>query len=231
MTNVVALGGGPSLLWFLTRGTGTAALLALGFTVALGVANKGAFSRFGLTAFAVDELHRYTAAVALLLLGTHILTAILDPFAGIGPLAAVVPGTTAYRPLWVGLGAVAFDLLLVVYLSSKVRLRLPYRLWRGLHWLAWPLYPLALLHAFGTGSDSRFGWFIIAALFSVGLVGAAALQRLLTSALSPTARYTALAALAAGGLVFGLWLIQGPLAPNWAKRAGTPQALLARSSR
>ena len=40
----------------------------------------------------------------------HVLTAVLDTFAPIRLLDAVVPFTGVYRPLWLGLGALAFDL-------------------------------------------------------------------------------------------------------------------------
>ena len=223
---MVALGGGPSLLWYLTRGTGTAALIALGAALALGVANLGAWPASRLPAFVVDELHRYLAAVALLLLAVHILTAVLDPFAGIGIAAAILPGTTSYRPLWLGLGAVAFDLLALIYLSSRIRLLIPYPLWKRIHLLAWLAYPVALLHAFGSGSDVRFPWFLLAALCSLALVGLACLQRIATSRLSADLRLGLIGGFAVALLLFAIWAVQGPLAANWAKRAGTPAQLI-----
>ena len=59
-------------------------------------------------------------------------------------LNAVVPFQTDYRPLWLGLGTVASDLLVALALTSLVRRRLGYRAWRGLHWLAYACWPVAL---------------------------------------------------------------------------------------
>ena len=54
----------------------------------------------------------------------HVLTTVPDSYAPIGWIAAVVPFTSAYRPFWLGLGAIAFDLLLAVTITSLLRARL-----------------------------------------------------------------------------------------------------------
>ena len=48
----------------------------------------------------------------------HILTSVLDSFAAIPLIDAVVPFTGSYRPLWLGLGALAFDLMIAVVITS-----------------------------------------------------------------------------------------------------------------
>jgi hypothetical protein len=40
----------------------------------------------------------------------HVLTTLLDGFAPIGVLDVVIPFHSAYRPVWLGLGTVSFDL-------------------------------------------------------------------------------------------------------------------------
>ena len=91
--------------------------------------------------------------VAVAFLVVHIATSILDGFAPIGLLDAVVPLHSAYRPIWLGLGAVAFDLMLAVTITSLVKRRIGYRTWRAVHWLAYLSWPVAVVHSFGTGSD------------------------------------------------------------------------------
>ena len=53
----------------------------------------------------------------------HILTSVLDSFAPISLIDAVVPFTGSYRPFWLGLGAVSFDLMLAVTITSLLRRR------------------------------------------------------------------------------------------------------------
>ena len=59
--------------------------------------------------------------------------------------------------------------------------RIGYRAWRAVHWLAYASWPFALVHGFGTGSGSRFGWLVLITLVCAGAVGAALAARLLRS--------------------------------------------------
>src|ERR1700730_10987108 len=47
--------------------------------------------------------------------------------------AAVIPFTSGYRTFWLGLGAIAFDLILALVITSLLRGRLSYRAWRAVH--------------------------------------------------------------------------------------------------
>ena len=71
----------------------------------------------------------------------------------------MVPFASTYQPFWTGLGAAAADLLLAVVVTSVVRIRLPWRLWRVLHFAAYVLWPVALVHGLGIGgADAALGW-------------------------------------------------------------------------
>ena len=50
----------------------------------------------------------------------------LDSFAPISLIDAIVPFAGSYRPFWLGLGAIAFDLLLAVTITSLLRRRIGY---------------------------------------------------------------------------------------------------------
>jgi sulfoxide reductase heme-binding subunit YedZ len=96
--------------------------------------------------------------VALVFLGLHVLTAVIDTYVHVGVLAAVLPFTSSFKTFWTGLGTVAVDLLLAVAVSSALRQRIAPRTWRGLHWLAYACWPLAMAHALGTGTDAGQLW-------------------------------------------------------------------------
>lgn len=70
-----------------------------------------------------------------------------------------MPFLGTYRPLWQGLGTVAFDLLIVVIVTSLLRHRLGLRVFRALHWTTYLLWPIALAHALGNGTDTGDLWF------------------------------------------------------------------------
>src|SRR6202035_3909137 len=107
--------------------------------------------------FVVDGLHRNISLLAMAFLVAHILTSVLDSFAPISLIDSVIPFTGAYRPFWLGLGAVAFDLLLAVTATSLLRQRMGFASWRAIHWLTYLSWPIALLHGIGTGSDVKGG--------------------------------------------------------------------------
>ena len=87
----------------------------------------------------------------------------LDAFAPISLIDAVVPFAGSYRPFWLGLGAIAFDLLMAVTITSMLRQRMGYASWRAVHWLTYASWPIALLHGLGTGSDVNSTWLLASA--------------------------------------------------------------------
>lgn len=217
----------PSPFWFITRGTGAISVVLLTLTVALGIGNVRR-TRIGRTPrFVLDSVHRSASLLALSFVVVHVLTTLLDGFAPITLLDVVVPFGSAYRPLWLGLGAVAFDLLIAIVITSLLRRRLGYRAWRATHWLAYASWPVALVHGLGTGSDTRTRWMLVLSAGCVAVMLAAVLWRV--SAGWPRHLGARLSAAGAAALVpLGLlaWLPSGPLAAGWAKRAGTPVSLL-----
>ena len=168
---------GPSAYWYLTRSTGSVALVLLTGAVVLGVIDVQRLSTPRWPRFLVDSLHRNVSLLAMVFLGLHILTSVLDSFASISLTDAVVPFAGSYRPFWLGLGALALDLLLAVTITSMLRQRVGFRSWRAVHWLSYASWPVALLHGLGTGSDVKSTWFLALSLACLAAVLVAALTR------------------------------------------------------
>jgi sulfoxide reductase heme-binding subunit YedZ len=223
---------GPSAYWYLTRSTGAVSLILLTLSVTLGVAGVSRFSSPRWPRFVLDSLHRNVSLLAIAFLLVHILTAVLDSFAPISLTDAIVPFGGSYRPFWLGLGAVAFDLLIAVALTSMVRRRLGYGAWRATHWLAYACWPIALLHGLGTGSDVKSTWLFALNVVCLATVGLAVGIRAITGWPDRArVRGAALGATAIFAAFLVLWLPGGPLGHGWASRSGTPTSLLAGSSK
>jgi DMSO/TMAO reductase YedYZ heme-binding membrane subunit len=218
----VTAAAGPSALWYLTRGTGLVTLLLLTASVVLGVLQV---QRWGSPRFVVVSLHRAVSLLVVAFLAAHVLTAVLDGFAPIRLVDAVLPFAGSYRPIWLGLGAVALDLIVALIVTSLLRRRLGLGAWRAVHWLAYGCWPVAVVHGWGTGSDTRTSWMLATTLACAATVLGAIAWRLASG--DARVRGTAMGATVAVSLIIGSWLALGPLADGWARRAGTPEALLA----
>jgi len=143
----------------------------------------------------------------------------------------VIPFTGSYRPFWLGLGALSFDLMLAVIITSLLRRRMGHATWRAVHWLAYASWPLALLHGFGTGSDVKSTWMLAISIGCLMAAIAAVLVRIAAGWPDHLARRSA-ALGGAGIFTLGLilWLPSGPLGKEWARRSGTPSTLLGHST-
>jgi sulfoxide reductase heme-binding subunit YedZ len=218
---------GGSAYWYLTRSTGAVALLLLTVAVALGVVDVRRWSSPRWPRFVVDSLHRNVSLLAMAFLGLHVLTSVLDSFAPISLLDAFVPFVGSYRPFWLGLGAVALDLLLAVTITSLLRQRIGFSSWRAIHWLTYASWPIALLHGLGTGSDVKATWLLGLGIGCLLVVLAAVLVRVASG--WPERLRLRRAALGGAGaftLFLLLWLPGGPLGAEWPRRSGTPSSLL-----
>lgn len=145
-------------LWYLSRATGLVDLVLFSVVVVLGVLQVARWSRPGWPRFVMLGLHRNASLLAVGLLAAHIVTAELDTFVHVGLASVVVPGASPYKPLWIGLGTFALDLMVVVTLTSLVRNRLGFRTWRAIHWMAYAAWPAAIFHTFGAGGDTNTKW-------------------------------------------------------------------------
>jgi sulfoxide reductase heme-binding subunit YedZ len=147
----------PSI-WYTVRATGIVALILLTATMVLGILTAGRLRTRTWPAFAQSDVHKWVSLLAMVFLGLHVVTAVLDTYVPVGWLATVIPFASPYRPLWTGLGTVGVDLMLAVAISSALRQRISARAWRTIHWLAYASWPVAMAHSLGEGTDASKLW-------------------------------------------------------------------------
>jgi sulfoxide reductase heme-binding subunit YedZ len=169
---------GVNVLWYVSRATGLLSLLLLTTVVVLGALTGGRAVSDRWPRFAVAALHRNLSLLTLTFVVVHVSTAIIDGYAGIAWLDAVLPFVSGYHPFWLGLGATAFDMFVALLVSSLLRPFISRRLWRGLHWAAYACWPVAVAHGIGIGgADSRILWVLAVDVACVLAVGAAVTWR------------------------------------------------------
>lgn len=183
------------LLWYTTRGAGAVSLVLLSAVVALGLLARARVQGRGWPRFLTVALHRDLSLMSLVFLTLHIVTAVVDPYTHLG-ISALVPFGSYYRTFWLGLGAVAIELMLALVITSLLRHVIGARIWRGVHWLAYAAWPVAVVHGLGTGTDAFSRWLLgITVVCAAGVLGAAT-WRLLSPG-DPLARERRAAAAAA----------------------------------
>ena len=174
-------------LWYTTRGAGLVSLLLLTAVTVLGVLSVARFEAAGWPRFVTTGFHRNLSLLAVVFLALHIVTAVVDPFTHLGWTAAVIPFASYYRTLWLGLGTVAFELLLAVLLTSLLRGLIGRTAWRAVHWLGYAAWPVAVAHGLGTGTDAWSLWVLMLTAACVVAVGWAVFARITLPGSDPLA--------------------------------------------
>lgn len=210
-----------AVTWDAARAGGLISYVLLTAAVSLGLVLRNRWQSTRWPRLLTNELHGYVSLLALVFIAVHVTAVAVDPFTRFGLTAVLVPFASHYRPVWMGLGIVALDLLLAVWVSSRLRRRIGHRLWRQIHVLSFGVYGAATLHGLGTGSDTRTVWAGALYAASVGLVGSLLAVRLL----APSGRNARRRPLVAGAsaatlLAVAAWSLGGPFAPGWSQRAG-----------
>lgn len=173
---------GP-LLWFLNRGTGIVLLVLMTLTVCLGIVASQSKAGRAVPSFVGQRFHRNVGLLSVVLLGVHAVSAVVDTYVDIRWWQALVPWGGTYKPVWLGLGALALDLTLAVVLTSLLRQRLRPGLWRGIHLLSYGSWAVAVVHGIGIGTDAATGWSLWLNLACLGAVFVALGYRLLRQGL------------------------------------------------
>jgi DMSO/TMAO reductase YedYZ heme-binding membrane subunit len=169
-------------LWYASRATGVVALLLLTAVMVLGLVVNRQGRLPGLPKFAVTGLHRNLSLLAVVFVAIHVLTAVADGYVNIPLTSAVVPFTSPYERLWLGLGAVSLDLMVAVIVTSLLRRHLSRRAWRVVHLLSYLSWPIAWVHSFFASDDTQHGVLFILALLCAIAVGVALVWRLVSAA-------------------------------------------------
>jgi sulfoxide reductase heme-binding subunit YedZ len=175
--------------WLLARASGLTAYALLTASVLAGLVLKSRLFR-SLKPAAVTDTHRFLALLGLGAIGLHGSTLLLDQTIHLRPVALLVPGASSYRPVQVGIGVLAGELMLLVYASFSLRSRLGTKNWRRLHWATYAIFGAATVHGLASGTDTARPWAFGIYLAAVGSVAGATAWRALTPPLTPQRRTT-----------------------------------------
>jgi sulfoxide reductase heme-binding subunit YedZ len=174
-------------LWYLARGAGLIAVLMLSISTALGAwtsgRRPGGEGEVQARRFTLQRIHLAAAFTGLLLLVVHVLAIVLDSASGVWAGAAIIPMTSAYRPVAISLGVLAMYALVLVATIGAARGRmaaspLAARAWRMTHAVAYGAWALAVAHGIFAGSDATSRWVLVLNAVCVAMVVGALGRRL-----------------------------------------------------
>jgi DMSO/TMAO reductase YedYZ heme-binding membrane subunit len=145
-------------VWYAARAGGLTAYLLLSASVCLGLLLSGKARLKRWPRFALEDVHRFLGILAGVFVAIHGGALLLDSFVPFSLSQVLVPGTSSYRPLAVGFGVVAAELLVALAVSNHYRRRIPHGVWRRLHMLNLVVWALALVHGLTAGTDATTTW-------------------------------------------------------------------------
>jgi sulfoxide reductase heme-binding subunit YedZ len=164
--------------WLASRAAGIVGFTTLGIVSILGLVSALKLVKPA-TAARMRPWHERLAITGLVAISLHGLLLVADPWLHPGVIGVLVPFTTGYRPLWTGLGIIAFYCLAAFGLSFYQRRRIGARRWRSAHRFASIAFVLGGIHALMAGTDARspllLGLIIGFGVIIGGLVAARAL--------------------------------------------------------
>lgn len=163
-------------IWLASRAAGFTALGLLTVQVALGLVlshptNKSTWK----LSKRLFPWHENAWVFVLAFLAAHVVSLILDPYAGVGVVGAFVPGLSDYRSAPVALGTLSLWALLATGLTARYTRLLPSGAWLAIHRLSLVVFVLAWMHGLLAGTDSTA--LLAFYLLSAGVVLGAATYR------------------------------------------------------
>ena len=141
------------LLWLSSRVAALTAFFVLAAALVTGQALRSAMFEGAMRNRELSSLHRFLTICWVPFVLLHVVTITIDSVARVSPIDLVIPFRVAYAALPVGLGAIGFDLLLIVTVTSYLRRHLDPTAWRWLHRLSYVMFGVFALHALLAGSD------------------------------------------------------------------------------
>lgn len=160
-------------LWAFGRGTGVVALVMFTASIVLGILTRSGRPLPGLGRFGTSDLHRSVALTGTALVAAHVVSLFFDSYAQLRLVDLVVPFLGVTKPIWLGLGTLAVDLLAIITVVSLLRHKVGPRVFKAVHWATYLLWPTALIHTLGNGTDATSVWLLgIAASCTVAVAGA-----------------------------------------------------------
>lgn len=169
----------PHLWWYITRASAIIGWVLLTISVLWGILlSTRVLRRIDNPAW-LQDLHRFLSGTALVMVGLHMVSLMLDEYVHFSLSEVLIPGATSFKTISVALGIVAFYVMFAVQATSWFMKVLPRKVWKAIHYLAYVAVLLVAVHAGFTGTDVKALWYKVLAVTLIGATTLALVVRVI----------------------------------------------------
>ncbi len=133
---------------------GLVAYLLLWLSTAWGLAVSSKITDTLLHRAYTYDFHQFISLLAIGFMILHFSVLYLDRYLPFSVVQVLVPFTSTYRPVWVGIGIISFYIMLLVTVTFYMRRRIGVKAFRSIHVLSLVGYLGATLHGLFAGTNS-----------------------------------------------------------------------------
>lgn len=167
----VLLQAGSTLFWYLSRGSAIVGFILLWLSTVMGLLITTRLGKNWPGMKTSSESHQYISILGLFFIGFHFITLLGDTYIKSSLSQVLVPfAFINYRPVFVGVGQLAFYMWIILVLSFYVKKIISKKIWRGLHYIGFVAFLSGLVHGITSGSDSSLPWMQMIYWFSAASV-------------------------------------------------------------
>lgn len=177
---MVLLRADSTLFWYLSRGSAIVGFILLWLSTVMGLLISTRLGKAWPGMTISSESHQYISMLGLFFISFHFITLLGDTFIKAAVAQMLTPfAFINYRPVFVGIGQLAFYMWAILVLSFYVRKIIGKKVWRGLHYLGFVAFFAGMVHGITSGSDSSLPWMQMIYWFSAVSVYFLTLYRIL----------------------------------------------------
>ena len=145
-----------NLIWYVIRSLGITAYILMTLSVVWGLVLSGRAAKDWSPGMLSMLLHSTISWLSLVFSALHAALLMFDDYFAYHLLDILVPFRGPYRPLAVGLGTLAFWILVIVTPSFALKKRiLGHRLWKTIHYGSYAAFVLVTVHGLSAGTDAH----------------------------------------------------------------------------
>jgi methionine sulfoxide reductase heme-binding subunit len=139
--------------WYLSRTSGLIAFALLYSVIFFGLTIRLPGVRAIVNPALSLSFHQTLSYGAIIFGVLHGFALLFDTYVPFSVADVLIPFHATYKPGWVALGIVALYGIILLVLTSVWRMRMPYRIWRAIHYINIAAYIAAVIHALVLGTD------------------------------------------------------------------------------